>query len=278
MKIFKKKKVEFKENNIPKIKTKYKIGLALSGGGARGFAHIGAIKAFEEKGISFDYVVGTSAGSFVGAAYAAGYSADEMIEFSYTFADSEIKNQNFLFVSTPASNIERVADRLLLGVTFDRLKIPFRAVSVDLITGEEYVFSKGSVAKAVSASCAVPLVFKPVSHEDKLLVDGGLLNTIPADVARRMGADFVISVDINSTRGMGIGEQKTKFLNIATATWRIVMKSTAYRGEMNSDIIIKPDLTKFSSTQSLGRSDMVDIGYKAAMDAMDEIFVSLGIK
>ncbi|HPG92905.1 MAG TPA: patatin-like phospholipase family protein [Clostridia bacterium] len=278
MKFFKKKKVEFKENSVPKIKTKYKIGLALSGGGARGFAHIGAIKAFEEKGMVFDYVAGTSAGSFVGAAYCAGYSAEEMIDFSNTFADTDIKNPNFFFVSTPASNIERVADRLLLGATFDRLKIPFRAVSVDLISGEEYVFSEGSVAKAVSASCAVPLVFKPVSFEGKLLADGGLLNTIPSDVVRRMGADFVIAVDINSTRGMGMGEQKTKFLNIATATWRIVMKSTAYRGLMNSDIIIKPDLTKFSSTQSLGRNDMIDIGYKAAIDSIEEIFMSLGIK
>lgn len=266
------------ETQPPRIKTPYKLGLALSGGGAKGFAHIGAVKAFEEIGLVFDFVAGTSAGSFVGAAYAAGVTAAKMEEFSATFTDNDIRSKGIFFGGSPASNIENVADRILEGVTFDKLLIPFRAVAVDLISGEEYVFSEGSVAKAVSASCAVPLIFKPVSHEDKILVDGGLLNTIPADTARHMGADFVISVDLNSARGGGIGVQKTKFFSVAAATWRIVQKSTAYRGQMNSDIIIAPDLTKFKATSSLGREEMIEVGYRAVMDAKDEIFDSLGIK
>lgn len=276
MAIFKRKPKD--ENTAPKIKTPYKVGLALSGGGARGFAHVGAIKAFEEMGLAFDCIAGTSAGSFVGAAYAAGISADEMTEFSKTFADTDIRSKNFLLSASPSSNIEKVVDRLLQGITFDKLKTPFVAVAVDILSGEEYIFNEGPVAKAVSASCAVPIIFKPVYHEDKVLVDGGLLNTIPADVLRRMGADFVISVDINSTRGEGLGTSKLKFLGVAAATWRIVTKTTAYKGQMNSDIMIKPDLTKFKSTNSLGREEMVEIGYKATMDAKDEILYSLCAK
>lgn len=260
-----------------KIKIYSKIGLVLSGGGARGFAHIGAIKAFEEERIVFDYVVGTSAGSIVGALYAYGYSSAQMIDFANSLTNHDIKGRRILMVNSPSSKIEALVDRMMQGATFDDLKMPFRAVAVDIVSGEETVLSSGKVAKAVSASCAVPFIFTPVKIDDALLVDGGLLNTIPSDVARTMGAEYVISVDINSTRGQGA--KSTHLFDTATAVWRIVMKSTAYKGYMNSDVTIQPDLARFSSTTlKQNISAMIEEGYNATKLAMPEIKDLLGIK
>ena len=141
-------------------KLKFKLGLALSGGGTRGFAHIGVMKAFEEERIKFDYVAGTSAGSLMGAMYCADVSCEQMIEVAKQVKQKELLSK--FVIQSDSSNIARVANRLLENKTFDQLSVPFSAVAVDISTGDEIVLNKGSVAKAVSASCAVPALFKPV--------------------------------------------------------------------------------------------------------------------
>lgn len=277
MKFFgRKRKKEKSTVQVSKIKTHYRIGLSLSGGGARGVAHIGALKAFEEEGFEFAAVAGTSAGSIVGALYCAGHTATEMKEMAMTINDRDIRNSTFILTPSRSSNIERMADRWLEGATFEEMKIPFFAVAVDLVTGEEVVLHSGNVAKAVSASSAVPIIFTPVIDGDRVLVDGGLLNTIPSDVLRLNGCDFVIAVDLNSGRGEGTSSRK--MWDMAQATWRIVMKSTAFKGTMNSDVMIEPDLSKFKSTTLLGREEMIEIGYQATMAKMKEIKQNLGIK
>ena len=262
-------------NGIKYKKLNHKIGLTISGGGTRGFAGIGVIKAFEENGIKFDFVSGTSVGSFVASAYACGKSANEMIEFAKTVKKNDLI-KGILPFGNDSANIENLAKRLIGDVEFKNLKIPFKCVAVDLYTGNEMVLEQGSVAKAVSASCAVPFVFKPVAMDDKSLVDGGLLNNMPSDVVRQMGAEFVVSVDLNHTRGKG-----TKKLNVFSqlvATWNIVTKSTVYVGQMNSDVIIEPMLEQYKSTAIGDVEAMIEEGYRATMEKMEEIKMFLNVK
>ncbi len=256
-------------------KLKFKVGLALSGGGTRGAAHIGVFKAFDELGIKFNCIAGTSAGSIYGAMYAAGISWQQMLDETKKVAKRDIIDNMFILGSN-AQNIQNVADRLLQGVTFDALKIPFSCVAVDIVSGEEVVLNSGSVAKAVSASSAVPVLFKPVDFNDMQLVDGGLLNNMPADVCRQMGAEVVIGVDLNHARGKGT--QSTKIWDTLFAVWHITTKGTMYKGYHNSDVVIMPELTQYKNTELAFVDDMVEEGYQATLKAYDEIKQILLIK
>ena len=256
------------------VKLKYKLGLALSGGGTRGFAHIGVLKAFNEEHIAFDCVAGTSIGSLIGSLYCAGVGLDVMIREAELVQKRELVRRFWL--NSDSSNIARVVNRLLVDKTFDELSIPFAAVAVDIASGNEAVLNSGNVAKAVSASCAVPALFTPVESDGKLLVDGGLLNNMPADVCRAMGAEKVIGVDLNHSRGSGT--RSKKLTDILIATWMITTKSTMYKGEQNSDIVIEPELSNFSRASLDNIDEMVEEGYRAAKEKMPEIKKLLGIK
>ena len=161
-------------------------------------------------------------------------------------------------------------------ICFSDLSKKFALSTVDLRTGEEVVLSEGNLAKAVSASCAVPLIFSPVKWEDYLLIDGGLANVIPSDIARQLGAEVVVSVDINSTRGQGTDSIKT--LDVFFAVFRIAMKSTAVKGIMNSDIIIMPDLKSYKATKFQGWNEMVEEGYRAAIEVIPQIKELFGVR
>ena len=271
LKSFKRKK---KQDDGSFHKLKFKLGLALSGGGTRGFAHIGVLKAFEEERIKFDCVAGTSAGSLIGAMYCADVSCEEMIEVAKQVKQKELIGRFVL--NSDSSNIERVANRLLEDKTFRQLSVPFAAVAVDISDGQEVVLNTGSVAKAVSASCAVPALFKPVEIDGMVLVDGGLLNNMPADVCRSMGAEIVIAVDLNHHRGSGTKSRKLK--DTLVATWNITTKSTMYKGIHNSDLIIEPELTEYKNTSLKYIDQMVEEGYRAAKSKMVEIKELLQIK
>lgn len=256
------------------IKLKFKLGLALSGGGTRGFAHIGVIKAFEEEHIKFDCVAGTSVGSIFGSLYCAGIGTDVMIEQAKSVTRRELMSR--FWINSDSANIAKLANRMLDDKTFDSLSTPFAAVAVDIVSGEEVVLNRGNVAKAVSASCAVPALFKPVEIDNMVLVDGGLLNNMPADVCRNMGAEVVIGVDLNHTRG---GGAKSKSItNIIAATWKITMKSTMYKGTLNSDLVIEPELSEFAATSLEHIDQMVEEGYRATKERMAEIKQLLEIK
>ncbi|MDP3441180.1 MAG: patatin-like phospholipase family protein, partial [Azonexus sp.] len=178
---------------------KTKIGLALGGGAARGFAHIGVIKMLESQGIVADYVVGTSAGAVVGSLYAAGHDAFAMQKIAQQldeklFADWTLGGRGFL-------KGEALQDFINLHLNkrpLEKLNKPFAAVATDLNTGERVVFRTGDSGMAVRASAAVPGVFQPTQFRGKTYVDGGLSSPIPVQAARDMGADFVIAVDISA--------------------------------------------------------------------------------
>ena len=248
---------------------KVKIGIAFGGGGARGFSHLGAIKAFEEFGIKFDYVAGTSAGSLVGAFYAAGYSFQEMYDVVKTVRMKDIRKNVLPFTPSKLDGLINIVKGRLGDINVQDLPKPFSAVAVDLKSTKEVCISKGNLAKALAGSCAVPGVFQPVEFENMLLADGGLQNTIPADIPRYFGCDYVVSVDVNKSRTYGT--DSNKFIDVIMCSIRILMKSNAVRGYVNSDVVIAPETKRFKATKTDGLDEMIEEGYKATIDAMPAI-------
>lgn len=263
-----KRKRELKKTRKALPVKKGKVALCLGGGGARGFAHIGAIKALEESGIEFDIVAGTSVGSLVGALYCAGISADKMMEYASKMDMKDIKVGG-TFGAGDSTTVGKMITDLAGEISFKDLNKPFYAIATDLVSAREVIFQSGLVSTAVSASCAVPIIFKPIKVGNMNLVDGGLKNNIPADVCRMMGADFVITIDVNSTRGQGT--DKTGRLGVALATFNIVMATASEKGLMNSDIIIAPNLSEFSSRKKDGFEEMYQRGYEETVKKIDEI-------
>lgn len=249
-----------------KLTKKPKVGIAFGGGGTRGFAHLGALKAFEEEGIHFDEVAGTSVGSVVGALYAYGLTADEMIEIGKNIKPKSIRSK-FLFSDT--TGIQALVKQSIGDILIEELKLPFTAVAVDIKSGKEVHFTKGSVCKAVASSCAVPLIFNPVEYKGYRLFDGGLANTIPADVLRNDGCDVVISIDVNPTRG--VGTESLKVMSMLNASLGILMRSNAVKGKVFSNVCIEPYLKEFKSTQTTGYQEMIEIGYNEAKKRMPDI-------
>ena len=246
-----------------------KIGLALGGGGARGFAHIGALKAFEEAGIKFDYIAGTSIGSMIGAAYAMGKTADEIMAYAITLKEKDIKTAKIPLTPSKTEGIEKVVKNFLGDVDISELKIPFTAVAVDIRTGEEIHISEGNLAKAIAGSCAVPLVFYPTEFGDKLLFDGGIQNNIPANVPKLNGCEITVGIDINSTRGSGT--DSSNYFHLVGQAIGVMMKSNCIKGYLNADIMIQPDMKRFKSTSFDGAIQMFEEGYLATKARIPEI-------
>lgn len=255
-------------SNLPNKKKTVKVGLALGGGATRGIAHIGALKAFDENGIKFDMIAGTSAGSLVGCMYAGGKTPDEIIEIARSINVKEIRKSKF-FMPSKTDGLQKLVINNLGDIDIRDLKMPFCAVAVDLITSQEIVFSKGNLAKIIAGSCAVPGVFVPVEYEDMHLSDGGLQNNIPSDVPRYFGCDYVIAVDVNSTRGEGT--LSLKVFDVLSATIGIMCKSNSIKGYINADYVIKPSLKQYKSTKIDDADEMFMEGYLATIDALPKI-------
>ena len=265
----------FKRKTIDKngkiIKKKgLKIGVAFGGGGARGIGHIGVIKAFEELGIDADFVAGTSAGSMIGALYAAGFTSAQMIEELKKLKPKDIRDSKFIWKPSNSENIEQVLKKMFeKDLMFSELKKPLTIVAVDIKTGEEADITSGSVAKASSGSCAVPGIFSPVVFDDMHLVDGGLHNTVPADVVRFMGADKVIAIEVNRARGTGTNSLKT--LDVLKTSLGIMMQANVSPKLEYADIVIKPNLESYSSSKLQNVDAMIQEGYEMAMSHKEEL-------
>ncbi len=248
---------------------KIKIGLAFGGGGARGMSHIGVIKAFEEFGLKFDYVCGTSVGSIIGAAYAYGKTWKELYDIAKSLKVKDIRTNKVFFMPSKTDGIESLMIDTLGDINIENLKTPFSAIAVDIKTPKEVCISHGNLAKAVAGSCCVPGIFQPVEFGNMLLCDGGLQNTIPANIPRYFDCDYVIAVDCNSTRTYGT--DSSKVLDVLGCTLRVLMKSNAVKGYLCSDVMIATDNKRFKSTQLEGIDEMVECGYRNAIDLMPQI-------
>jgi len=250
---------------------KAKIGFALGGGGARGIGHIGALKAFEELGITPDFIAGTSAGSIVGALYAFGLSAKEIEDIASTLKKADIKKTNWFFMPSSTENIETTMLKIFKkNLLFSELKIPFCAMAVNIKTGKEVKLDSGFVARACCASSAVPGVFKPVEFDGMALVDGGLTNNVPADIVREMGANMVFAIDVNPTRADGA--KSLKLFSVLHSTLGVMMQENVQAKSRFADLLITlPEVSGFSSSKVGDVAEMIQAGYDAVMDRKEEI-------
>ncbi len=257
----------------PKVVRPVKIGLALGGGAARGFAHIGVIKALESQGIVADVVVGTSAGSVVGAMYAAGNNGFTLQKMALEMDEATISDWSLPLFSKSSGvlkgdALQAYVNRMVGQTPIERLKKPFGAVATDLATGQAVLFQRGNTGTAVRASSAVPAVFQPVRINDKQYVDGGLVAPVPVRFARDMGADLVIAVNISQAVD---GQSGTGTIDILLQTVSIMGQSINQFELKQADVVIRPDLPSMKGSDFAGRNLAILAGEKAAMSAMPEI-------
>jgi NTE family protein len=245
---------------------KPKIGLALGGGAARGFAHIGVIKMLESQGIVPDYVVGTSAGAVVGALYAGGHDAYAMQKIAQQldetlFADWTLGGRGFL----KGESLQGFVNQHLKNRPLEKLNKPFAVVATDLKSGERVVFRSGDTGLAVRASAAVPGIFQPTQFRGKTYVDGGLSSPVPVQAAREMGADFVIAVDISEKPdGQPVDSLSTIMWQTITIMGGVIGK-TELQG---ADVVIRPNLPYVKSWDFKARHDAILEGERAAQNAV----------
>jgi len=250
-----------------------KIGLALSGGGARGFAHIGVLKVLAEHSITFDMIAGTSAGAIIGGALAAGLSVGDLVAMSekigYTNVMRPTVSLGGMFSNVP---LGQFLLRHLPVSRFEDLAIPFSAVAFDLANSEKVILSgSGDLIPAIRASCAVPGIFAPVRDKrGHLLVDGGVASPMPTDVVRAMGADLVIAVDLLACGASYRSDSKTGItilIQCAMAALRCITKSE----HLHADIAVQPQIAHLRPDQIGKRIEFIELGEKAARESMPEI-------
>jgi NTE family protein len=253
----------------PPAPASVKIGLALGGGAARGFAHIGVIKALEAQGIVPDIVVGTSAGAVVGALYSSGLSGFELQKVAMDMDEGQIGDWSLpdrgVFKGEALQNF---VNRAVANRPLEKLPRSFAVVSTDLKSGESVLFRTGNTGMAVRASSAVPGVFQPVNINGRDYVDGGLVSPIPARAARGLGANFVIAVDI-SVKPRDARTSST--LDVLLQTFAIMGQSISRYETAEADIVIRPVTAELPATDFAGRHRAVLEGEKAAAAAMTEI-------
>ncbi|OOV93324.1 hypothetical protein MF6396_24875 [Pseudomonas sp. MF6396] len=277
-----------------------KVGLVLSGGAARGLAHIGVLKALEEQGVKIDAIAGTSMGAVIGGLYASGYKIDELeklalaIDWQQALSDAPPRkdipfrrkqdDRDFLVkqrlsfrddgsLGLPlgviqGQNLALLLESLLAHASdtrdFDKLPIPFRAVATDIASGEKVVFRKGHLPQVIRASMSIPAVFAPVELDGRLLVDGGMVDNIPLDIVREMGVDMAIVVDI----GTPLRNRKQLATVVDVLNQSITLMTRRNSEEQlaslhRDDILVQPPLSSFGVTDFGRAQDMIDAGYRA---------------
>jgi NTE family protein len=285
-----------------------KIGLALGGGAAKGLAHIGVLKALEEAGIQVDFIAGSSMGALIGAAYAAGTPIDTIEQIA---RQTDWKDLAMLFDPTiPAygflngERVKRFLERFYGGRKIEELAIPYAATATDISTGREYIIDHGDLLSAVRTSISIPVVFTPQQYGDLVLVDGGLVDPVPIEAVRRLGADFVIAVNVlvppdisaetDPTAGLNadniqalqeegwfpIGRKKKEGTpsdppNLIQIMHRTVMISMAQlarsRVELEQpDLLIEPWTADIRAWDFQRSAETIDRGYQAARKALEQ--------
>lgn len=255
-----------------KMTERKKIGLALSGGAARGFAHVGVLKAFAEHQIPVDCIAGTSAGSVVGAAYASGLSVAEIIEIGRKINWRRAAGFSFspkgLLSNQPMGAF---INQHFPAQKFEDLPIPFAAIACDLETGKEVVLKDtGDLAIAVRASCAIPGVFVPIEINGRRLIDGGVVAAVPTKAVRKLGAEIVIAVDVLACGATYWGTPST-LLGIFFQSAMMLLRAASKAHHYRADVVIVPDIAHLRPDE-IGRMDeFIKAGESAALEKIEEI-------
>jgi len=260
-------------------RTKKKVGLALGGGAARGFAHIGVLEALEEEGIPIDMVAGTSAGAAIGALYAQGKRISEIKKLTLGIGWKQL----FSLVDLTLSKTGFIEGRKIIellrsnigDIEFKDLKLPLACIATDIMTGEEVVIDQGRVVEGVRASISLPLIFTPAKWKGKYLIDGGLVNPVPVSVVKRMGADFVIAVNPvpNFRARFQQRENRTvpNMFGILIQSMYIGTYSLIGTNLEAADVIIEPYLVHIGFGDFHRAEECISLGKKAAKHSIASI-------
>ena len=240
-----------------------KVGLALGGGGAKGVAHIGVLKALEDANIKVDYVAGTSVGAMVASMYAFNLGVETLSNIARDLSLAQITtfklNKTGFFSADPLKEIliEHLGD-----VKIEDAAIPLSIIATDLNTGEEVIFTQGSVADAVCASASIPGVYIPVTLDGRTLVDGGIVRNVPVQPVKSMGAGVIIASQLG---GVGVYEKPKNVLDVMRNAFDIALSHRTNEEVKEADILISMDLKDFSIADNTERYDeLFSIGYKTA--------------
>ncbi|PWF48622.1 patatin-like phospholipase family protein [Massilia glaciei] len=265
---------------VPAAPRKIKIGLALGGGAARGFAHIGVIKALEAQGIYPEIVAGTSAGSVVGALYAAGNDGFALQKTAMEMDEASISDWAMpLFGKTSGvlkgEALQNYVNKAVRNVPIEKLKLNFGVVATDLNTGKPILFQRGNTGQAVRASSSVPGVFQPVRIGANSYVDGGLVAPVPVRFAREMGADFIIAVNISTQTD---AQAAVSSMEVIMQTFAIMGQSLNQHELRDADVVIQPSLPNMKGGDFNGRNLAILAGERAAAAMMPQIKARLKAK
>jgi len=283
-------------------KARKKIGLALSGGSAKGLAHIGVLQVFKENNIPVDFIAGTSMGAIVGGLYSVGYSIDSLeaivrtiqwnnmyfdaVDRTSKFVDQRFKDERFMIELPISDNAIRIPVGVISGQrfflellqytqpvhginSFSQFPIPFRAVATDLSNGTAYVFSDGSLALAIRASMSLPTIMKPVKIGDLRLIDGGIARNLPAQDVRALGADFVIGVDVGDI--LPVGRDINDLFSVLDQSVSFLISRNVAEQYQMCDAIIRPDLEGFEPTDFDSLNTFIQRGRNAALQILPEL-------
>nr|WP_298014726.1 patatin-like phospholipase family protein [uncultured Aquabacterium sp.] len=246
-----------------------RVGVALGGGAARGFAHIGVLQVLEEQGIRPDVVVGTSAGSVVGALYAAGKTPTELATMAMSLDESSITD--WVFPGRSLLKGEALAKFVRThtgGKNIEAMRVPLGIVATDLQSGQPILFRRGDVGTAVRASSSVPAVFEPVRISGREYVDGGAVSPVPVRFARQMGADVVIAVDISAIpEGMPVKGP----VDILLQTYNIMGHAISQFELQDADVVMRPKLEGIGSTEFSARRLSILAGREAALMVLPQL-------
>jgi len=248
-----------------------KIGVALGGGAAKGIAHIGVLKCMEEKGIEVSYISGTSIGALVAAFYAFGKTPNEMMKIGKTLSVSKVTSFTLRkrgFFTT--DSIRQLVLSEIGDVKIEDAKVKLAILAADITTGEEIVFTRGSLADAVCASIAVPGVYVPVEWQGRLLVDGGIVENVPISPLKKLGAGIIIAVDLN---GVSRYPAPKDIMDIMGNAFDIAIDLRTRDQIKEADLSIRMDLSDFSRVDNTKRTqELMNVGYYAASNKLPKLF------
>lgn len=257
-----------KEITVP-TKKPATVALVLGAGASKGFAHIGVLKVLEMNKIPIHMIIGTSVGSFVGSLYAYGYNAFQLQRMAMAIEKSDIVDLTIPdngFVK--GELLENYVNKMINNTSLEKLRIPFYPVATNLQTGQEVVFATGNTGTAVRASCSIPGIFRPVKLAGQYYVDGGVVSPVAVDAARRLGADFVIAVDISADVDKELPDNTIKTV---LKSINIMYSKIAGIQLQRADIVIKPKVGHIGSADFDKRHEAILEGERAALEALPKI-------
>ena len=249
------------------------IGLALSGGAARGMAHVGVLRALLENDIPIDFIAGTSAGSIVGGAFAAGMPVEEIAQLSRDLRWRDIGRVTVSRLGIQSNErLEQFLRARLPNTRFEEMQVPFAAVATDLKSGAAVVLKdEGDVPFAIRASCAIPGWYVPVlDNEGRQLVDGGLVAVVPSSVTRSLGADLVIAVDVNAEGATFFGASNS-LIGVLLQSMLVVQRTASHYQIESADLVIRPRVGHIRWDEMGRAEELIEAGYAAAIEAVPDI-------